>query len=536
MNILQGIGVGNRTVVGETIHFLPRIKLPGKKKSNKSAQEEQLRFQKSFTEFISSLQMKAKVADENLSNILLAQEALAGDPELIENVKTEINNGWDAESAIQIAMGEFIELLKGAGGEFGERVADLEDIQYQIIVRLLDKAEEFSLPVSGKFIVIAEDLSPLETSQFTSAVVGVVTEKGGPTSHTAIVCRQLGISALVACLGATKLPYGVSAILDPNIGEIKIGTQTTESTEVLPWATRKKNIQPGCGVYGNVGSVSDALKLREMGANGVGLLRTELFFLSKTSMPSFEEQLEIYQKVISTSPSGELVIRTMDAGSDKPIAFLNLENEENPALGVRGQRLSKTFPEFFNQQLEAIFQAGEKESRIQDLSVMAPMVATFEEAKQFADSARSIGFKNVGVMLEIPAFVEAIEDISKVVEFISIGTNDLSQYLFAADRQNSGVAQLLSPWQPANIKFLREIISRCKKVNLKVGVCGDAGSDPYFSILLAGMGASYVSSAVGAYRDVLESVSSYSLKESELLFNNFMNFKLHEGKKGFISL
>ena len=186
MNILQGIGVGNRTVVGETIHFLPRIKLPGKKKSNKSAQEEQLRFQKSFTEFISSLQMKAKVADENLSNILLAQEALAGDPELIENVKTEINNGWDAESAIQIAMGEFIELLKGAGGEFGERVADLEDIQYQIIVRLLDKAEEFSLPVSGKFIVIAEDLSPLETSQFTSAVVGVVTDKGGPTSHTEI--------------------------------------------------------------------------------------------------------------------------------------------------------------------------------------------------------------------------------------------------------------------------------------------------------------------------------------------------------------
>lgn len=513
--VLQGIGVGSRAVRAEVFRLSARHALPTHVKSANTPEVEI----KLLSEALSSLEAlyakKIAQASGELVEILQAQLALATDPELFETANSYCEKGWSAPTAIQLAMNEFKELLAGTGGEFGERVADLDEIVYRLVQLTLGNAEEIDLPPSGQYIVVATDLTPMDTVGFTDVVVGVITEKGGPTSHTAIVCRARAIPALVACPQATELRSGEIVLLDPDNSQAIIGGELSSESGNW-WDGKARSASPVIKVLANIGSVSDAARAQK--AQGVGLLRTELFFLDKLSQPTFEEQVSLYSEVFSHCPEGEIIVRTLDAGSDKPIPFLNMGHEENPALGVRGQRVAAIAPVFYHDQLRAIQAAAEQViaagSKV-SVAVMAPMIATIEEAKLFADQARQVGIKKVGIMIEVPAIVPMISHLQGVIDFVSVGTNDLSQYLFAADRVNSGVAHLLNPWEPALLATLNLIAQACKGAAIKSGVCGESASDPLLAVVLAGLGFDSVSASPSSVDDVMSALSVVDIAKAK---------------------
>jgi len=517
---LEGIGVGTRAVRAEVLRWSARKELPPMGKSSLGAEIEVNTLSKAIVNLESQYAAKIKAAgNQELREILEAQCAFATDPELADMAKEFCEQGWDAPSALQLAMGEFKSLLEGAGGEFGERVADLDEIVYRLIQWMSGESDETLLPTTGSFIVVADDLTPMDTIAFTDVVVGVVTKGGGPTSHTAIVCRSRGIPAIVACAGADELVNGQIVVIDPDASQVIINGVLADSNGDW-WAARPNLGAALIPVMANVGSVADATQVQS--ANGVGLLRTELFFLNNKVTPTRVEQQALYAQVLAAGPDGEIIVRTLDAGSDKPIAFLGIGREENPALGVRGQRVAAIAPKFYEDQLHAIKAAADEvraTGKQIEVSVMAPMIATVEEAHVFAKEARAAGFTRVGIMVEIPAITRVIPQLKGVVDFLSIGTNDLSQYLFAADRVNSAVAALLNPWQPALLSTLESIATESAAAGIKVGVCGEAASDPLLAVVMAGLGINSVSaspSSVAAVADLLSRVDVSAAKSAAM--------------------
>ncbi|MEY4412094.1 MAG: hypothetical protein RL560_353 [Actinomycetota bacterium] len=505
--VFTGIGVGSTAVRAPIFRLAARTALPELAKSSHAADAEFAKVQSAIAELERVFAEKIAAADGQLREILEAQAALAGDPELADTAAQFCKEGWNAASSIQLAMQEFKVLLQGAEGEFGERVADLDEIVYRLVQIVNGNTDHVSLPKSGAVIVVAHDLTPMDTVAFTDVVVGVITEKGGPTSHTAIVCRSRGIPALVACKKASQLVDGDVVVLDPDNSQVIVGGELAEASQ--RWWEQRQNLGRSLiPVMANVGSVKDAQQASS--AAGVGLLRTELFFLDKATTPTRQEQIDLYATTFAACPDGEIIVRTLDAGSDKPIPFLHMEKEENPALGVRGQRVAEVAPDFYREQVEAI---GIAEAEVQksgkqiSVSVMAPMIATIAEAKDFAAMARAAGITRVGVMVEIPAIVSVIPQLKGVIDFVSVGTNDLSQYLFAADRVNSNVAHLLNPWEPALLSTLAQIAQLARENSIKSGVCGEAASDPLLAVVLAGVGFDSVSASPSSVADVVQALS-----------------------------
>jgi len=505
--VFTGIGVGSTAVRAPIFRLAARTALPELAKSSHAADAEFAKVQSAIAELERVFAEKIAAADGQLRDILEAQAALAGDPELADTAAQFCKEGWNAASSIQLAMQEFKVLLQGAEGEFGERVADLDEIVYRLVQIVNGNTDHVSLPKSGAVIVVAHDLTPMDTVAFTDVVVGVITEKGGPTSHTAIVCRSRGIPALVACKKAAQLVDGDVVVLDPDNSQVIVGGELAEASQ--RWWEQRQNLGRSLiPVMANVGSVKDAQQASS--AAGVGLLRTELFFLDKATTPTRQEQIDLYATTFAACPDGEIIVRTLDAGSDKPIPFLHMEKEENPALGVRGQRVAEVAPDFYREQVEAIGIAAaevQKSGKQISVSVMAPMIATIAEAKDFAAMARAAGITRVGVMVEIPAIVSVIPQLKGVIDFVSVGTNDLSQYLFAADRVNSNVAHLLNPWEPALLSTLAQIAQLARENSIKSGVCGEAASDPLLAVVLAGLGFDSVSASPSSVADVVQALS-----------------------------
>ncbi|MFM8927459.1 MAG: putative PEP-binding protein [Rhodoluna sp.] len=501
--LLIGIGVGDASAWGKSYVLGPKFVAPKEAKSDLGHQAELDRLKNAIAEVVSGMRQTEENADATVRDILSALGDMLEDPALLEEATTHLLEGWNAETSVVRAMHSFTELLAG-DDLFGERVADLEDLALKVVANLSGVDSEIALPKSGPVIVVAEDLSPAETAKFTDAVVAVITEKGGPTSHTAIICRQRNIPALVAAKGAlTVIPNGASLVVDASSGEAYLSDEPLGNLA----ETKRKTIgEPIIEVKGNVGSVDDTKLLFETRASGIGLMRTELLFLNRTSAPTLEEQTNLYAEVLSNAPKGEVIFRTLDAGSDKPLTFLGLAEEENPSLGVRGFRINEVDESVLATQLQALALAEQKTAR--PVSVMAPMIATVEEAKAFAKLARGFGLGTVGVMVETPSICVQITELAGVVDFVSIGTNDLSQYLFAADRQNSAVAALLNPWQPALLKTIAKVCEDANSVGIKVGVCGEAGADPLLGVVLAGLGVKSVSMASPAVAKAIEYLSS----------------------------
>jgi phosphotransferase system enzyme I (PtsI) len=426
------------------------------------------------------------------------------DDELIEVSKSNISEGWSAAASFGKAVDEFSELLKG-DPTFDERIADFQDLSKRVQARLAGITLELDLPATGRIVLVGDDFSPADTAQFTDAVIGVVTIKGGPTSHTAIICRSRNIAAVVSCPGASALETGDNVLVDPVGDRVIVSEDVSLATQAINFVPiGDKSLIP---VRANIGTLDDALSASKTLADGVGLFRTELLYLSATHEPSIDQQAKIYTEILQAAPAGPIVVRTIDAGSDKPVPFLNMPAEENPSLGVRGYRLIANHREFVEGQLKALEIAREQSGR--EVWVMAPMVSTLDEAKTFAQLAKSFGKYKVGIMIETPSMAILVDQLGGVLDFVSVGTNDLSQYLFAADRMNPSLGALLNHWQPALIQSLARIASDAKRAGISSGVCGESASDPAFAILLAGLGFDSVSvsrSQVNAVHDALSSL------------------------------
>ena len=509
-NILTGLGVGLEAVTAEVLRIHPHQELPqaAKHSGNVDAERATMRLAVDFV--AAHLDDLAVKMGDTSAEIFEALKMLLEDEELFDAAVSNIDSGWNAATSFMMAVEEFGELLAGDAA-FEERFEDLKDLAKRVAAKIAGVNLGLNIPEQGRFILVGEDFSPADTAQFTKAVVGVITINGGPTSHTAIICRSRSIPAVVSCSLADQLIDGQLVLVDPVGDRVIVDGQLSQATKAITFVA--KSSEPIIPVRANIGSLEDSVSAATTVANGVGLFRTELLYLSEKTRPSRQKQADAYSEILSAAPEGPVVVRTIDAGSDKPVPFLEMPEEENPALGIRGYRLIQDHRDFIVDQLESLETARVKSGR--EVWVMAPMIATASEAIDFAKLAKSCGSYKVGIMVETPSIAMALLDLEGEVDFISVGTNDLSQYLFAADRMNAGLGQLLNPWQPALVRMLQKIAEDAARAGISSGVCGESASDPAFAVVLAGLGFQSVSSSRSQVGAVVNALSSVTLQQAQ---------------------
>lgn len=505
---LRGTGVVPGVAYAPAIWTAPRPQLPEHSPNiaEEGREAEVGKFQAAAAAVSSRLAQRASHATGVAANVLEANASMASDKGWHKAIIKKIKTGMPSHLAVARATDEFVTMFEKIGGLMAERTTDLKDIRDRVIAELLGKPEPGVPTPEFPSILLADDLAPADTAGLDpTLVIGLVTELGGPTSHTAIISRQLGIPCIVAVNGLQHVAAGTDLLIDGAAGTLKTGVDAAEA-EALVKADfeRREAIRSWRGpaqladgtpvdVLANVQDGAGAGRAAASEAAGIGLFRTELCFLSAENEPSIEEQAKIYREVIGAFPGKKVVVRTLDAGSDKPLKFANFDEEENPAMGVRGVRIAENQPALLTNQLDAVKAASDGNPTW----VMAPMIATIEEAKSFAELCRVRGLKP-GVMVEVPAVAVQAEKFLEHVEFMSIGTNDLTQYTMAADRMSPKLARLTDPWQPAVLALIGMTAAAGQKTGKPVGVCGEAAADPFLACVLVGLGVTSLSMAVAA--------------------------------------
>ncbi|MCI6206286.1 MAG: phosphoenolpyruvate--protein phosphotransferase [Corynebacterium glucuronolyticum] len=505
--VLHGIGVSSGTAAGLAVRITPAAGVDVHEPACTDVEADGQRVRDSFSQVAEGLLSRAEHAPEASKAILTATAGLARDKALVKGVDKQLKKGLGVTAAVHEAVEVYAGKLRKIGGYMAERVTDLYDIRDRAIARLRGMPEPGVPELSEPAILVAHDLAPAETATLNpETVLGIVTAAGGPTSHTAILAAQLGIPAAVQVAGVEEhLKKGAQIALDGGVGEVIVNPTETDTNELEERSRRRAQALAGSSGEGatrdghkvkllaNIGTADDARKAATFDLEGSGLFRTEFLFLDRDSAPTVEEQVETYTQVLEAFGDRRVVVRTIDAGADKPLSFANLGEEENPALGRRGIRLTQAKEELLDDQLEALALAHRKTKA--ELWVMAPMVSTVDEAKWFAAKARGYGLPKVGIMVETPAAAIRSSQVLSIVDFASIGTNDLSQYTMAADRMQGELAHLLTPWQPAVLSMIKETCNGGNKTGKHIGVCGEAAGDPLLALVLVGLGVSSLSMA-----------------------------------------
>lgn len=484
---------------------------------------EAARFSAAATAVATRLRDRAAHATGAASEVLAATATLAQDRAWLGAAEKRIAGGTPAVRAVSEAVAQFVDLFTKMGGLMAERVTDLRDIRDRVVAELSGLPEPgVPLPATPS-ILLAEDLAPADTAGLDpSLIVALATTLGGPTSHTAIIARQLGIPCVVAVDGLDAVPAGTLVMVDGTVGTVTVAPDDAAAAHAVADARQTAEraahwAGPGATADGhpvavltNVQDGAAARAARETPAEGVGLFRTELCFLNRDTEPSVDEQADIYAEVLDAFAGRKVVIRTLDAGSDKPLKFAGHPDEANPALGVRGIRIAAGNPGILERQLAGIAAAAERSGNAP--WVMAPMIATAEEAKNFAAAVRAHGLVP-GVMIEVPAAALLADRILEHVDFLSIGTNDLAQYTMAADRMSADLALLTDPWQPAVVALVAMTVRAGAAVGKPVGVCGEAAADPLLACVLTGLGVTSLSAAAAAVQGVGARLSGVTLTQ-----------------------
>ena len=532
MRNFSGVGVSPGRIIGPIRQMPKPVSEPpsGERLADGTTPEDAAAALRAATKAVQAeLKERAATAAGDARAVLEATAMMATDPMLVKNAVKLINGGLSAERAAWDAGASVAEMLHNLGGYMAERATDVLDVRARIV------AELRGLPAPGiptadtPFILIAEDLAPADTATLDpDKVLALVTSGGGPQSHTAIIARSLGLPAVVAAEGVDSLESGARVYVDGAGGTITVdpGEEEEKAAAAYAAAAAALTVFDGVGktsdghevpLLANVGGAKDARTAAEAKAQGVGLLRTEFCFLGRDTEPSSEEQIEAYKGVFDAFPGKKVVVRTLDAGADKPLPFLTDTTEPNPALGVRGYRTDLTSPGVLERQLKAIADAEAQSSA--DVWVMAPMISTAEEAADFAAMATKAGLKTPGVMVEVPSAALMSESILAEVGFASIGTNDLTQYAMAADRQLGSLAALNNAWQPAVLRLIGLTVegSVAEGNSKPVGVCGEAAADPALAVVLVGLGVSTLSMTPRALAGVGAVLNSVSLDEARKL-------------------
>ncbi|QZH66289.1 phosphoenolpyruvate--protein phosphotransferase [Mycolicibacterium farcinogenes] len=502
---------------------LPQIELPAGDIDEADRPAEAARFAAAVTEVATRLRGRAAHATGAASEVLAATATLAQDRAWIGAAEKRIAAGAPAVRAVTEAVDQFVELFTQLGGLMAERVTDLRDIRDRVIAELSGLPEP-GVPLPDiPSILCAEDLAPADTAGLDpQLVVGLATTLGGPTSHTAIIARQLGIPCVVAINGLDAVAAGAMVLLDGTAGTVTADPDATIAAEAVAAAQRdalavRQWAGPGAtadghsvAILANVQDGAAARTARETPAEGVGLFRTELCFLNRDAEPTVDQQAAIYGEVLHAFASQKVVVRTLDAGSDKPLKFAGHPEEANPALGVRGIRIAAGNPGLLDHQLAAVAAAAKATGN--QPWVMAPMIATPAEAQSFAAKVRSHGL-TPGVMIEVPAAALMADKILEHVDFLSIGTNDLAQYTMAADRMSADLASLTDPWQPAVLALVGLAARAGEAAGKPVGVCGEAAADPLLAAVLVGLGVTSLSMAPAAIGAVGARIAQVTLEQ-----------------------
>jgi phosphotransferase system enzyme I (PtsI) len=461
-------------------------------------------------------------------DVLEAQSLMADDPALREDIVRRTMAGSGAARAIYDAFATYREVLASAGEYLAARVPDLDDVRARAVAACLGVPPPGVPDRAEPYVLVARDLAPADTAVLDLALVlAIVTAEGGPTSHTSILARDRHIPAVVGCAEALSLADGDFVLVDGTTGVVTVDpTEQLVSEANAAAARRREKLSRGGSrrttegrtkdgravpLLANVGKPDDAAPAVDAGAEGVGLFRTEFSFLSGAAQPSVDEQRAAYRAVFACFAGKKVVVRVLDAGADKPLDYLTAADEPNPALGVRGLRALQRKTDVLDAQLEAIVAAAGQTDA--DVWVMAPMVADAAEARWFAERATAAGVRTTGVMVEVPSAALLARSILAEVDFASIGTNDLTQYTLAADRQLGALGRMQDPWHPAVLSLVATTAAAGQSLGKPVGVCGEAAADPLLALVLVGLGVTSLSMSPGALADVRESLASTSYDE-----------------------
>ena len=521
MKKLTGIGVSRGVATGRVVRLPDPIPEPLPRTVADPAFEKSL-IKTAVATVVNDLEARLARANDGAKEVLEATIMMVSDPALIDDSETVVMaESTTAARAFWVVASRFAEMLAEAGGYMGERANDVKDVRDRVVATLLGLPMP-EVPDHGEpYILVAHDLAPADTAVLPlNKVLALVTSAGGPTSHTAIIARAMNLPAVVACKGAEKLKDDEIVVVDGGSGVVVSSPDAELVAKAQDRAASRKTnkvsppIKTADGVevalFANVANGEEARKAREVGATGVGLFRTELLFLDRVIAPSIDEQASAYREVFDAFEGMKVVVRTLDAGADKPLPFLDFGQEWNPALGVRGLRTALRRPEVLTNQLQAIALAA-KDSRA-DVWVMAPMVSTPAETIDFVEQVHAAGLSTAGVMVEVPSAAVLASKIIRRAAFASIGTNDLCQYVHAADRQSADLADLNNPWQPGLLHLVDITVRGGRDHHKPVGVCGEAAADPMLACVLLGLGVSTLSMSAAAIPDVAAMVSSVSLK------------------------
>ncbi len=506
--------------------------------------------------------VSSQVGDDE-AGIFRAHRLLLRDPALISKVKSTIlNRRVDAGTALREALGEYSELFSRIPDEYlKERITDLRDVIGRIAAHLTLHDSNHQFDLAEPVIVVASEILPSQALAFDRLhVAGIVTETGGPTGHAAILARSLGIPAVSGLRDIlSEVRTGDVVAIDGREGHVylkpgpeveaayrKLQREYVDLRDRLIENRDQQSITlDGVEVtlLANVNNLSDAAMATRVGASGIGLYRTEYLFLTHASVPDEEEQLAAYQAVIQAAPNQQVTIRTLDLGGDKQVPYLGSHQEANPFMGWRSIRLSTAHPEFFQTQLRAILRAGCHGQ----VSLLFPMISTLEEVQRLkrivARTQASLRRQGVpfdaemplGVMLEVPAAALCIEAILLEVDFVSIGSNDLIQYVMAADRDNPKVAHLCEPFSPAVLRLLHHIISVCNKHAKPVTLCGEMAGRPRCFLPLLGMGLRRLSMSPAFVPSIKELVRRTKVPVAQEIAERVLQMKTFGEIRGYLT-
>jgi phosphotransferase system enzyme I (PtsI) len=458
--------------------------------------------------------------------LLEAQALMARDPAVAADINTRIEAGANAERAVFEAFSSFAQILEDMGGYMAERAADLADIAQRVIAELRGVPAPGVPESDTPYILVAQDLAPADTALLDFAKVhALVTRYGGPTSHTAILARAKSIPAVVGVAGADDIATGTLIVVDAGASTVTVDASPEQVAAALE---RRDALLKGSSapvtdgalkdgfrvpLLANLGAPEDAAAALALGAEGVGLFRTEFMFLDAPTAPSIDVQQAKYTELLAAFPNQKVVVRCLDAGADKPLHFIAHTPEDNPALGLRGLRALRANESILRDQLTAL--ANAQAVTDAELWVMAPMVADHDETVYFVGLAKDLGIRVAGVMAEVPSVALVADQVFEVADFVSIGTNDLTQYALAADRTLGSVASYHDPWHPAVLRLIKMLADAGAAAGKPVGVCGEAAADPDLAIVLVGLGATSLSMTPAALADVRAALLTVTLDEAK---------------------
>ena len=545
---IQGISGSRGVAVGNVYRYIQEeIVIPDYTVAEDKVEEEIGKFAAAMAATLKQLDTIRQKALEEMgpeeAAIFEAHMQIAQDPSLSDGIKSLVES---SHTNVVVATAQTIEtfaniFLGMEDAYMRERGADIKDIGDRLMRNMLGMNPRGLSHISGEVILVAQDLAPSDTASLDKNIVkGIVTAAGGPTSHAAIMARTLEIPAVMGVGdiesfvdGDKAVVLGTDGIVETNPSDVdwtEYNNQAAAYQEELKRLRESANLEAKTTdghhveLFGNIGKSKDAKHALTMGAQGIGLYRTEFLYMENDELPTEDVQFEEYKKVAEDMQGQPVIIRTMDIGGDKELKCLDLPSEMNPFLGYRAIRISLNRPDIFKVQLRALLRA----SSFGDIHIMYPMIASVEEVKQAnamldeckeeltAEGKEFNKDIKVGIMIEVPAAAVISPILAKYVDFFSIGTNDLCQYTLAVDRMNESIGSLYQPLHPGVLRLIKHVIDASHEQDKFTGMCGELASDPVATMILLGLGLdefSMTASSIPLIKKILRSVSKAECEE-----------------------